>query len=484
MTEHDNPSAPAGERERLALLVVHGVGRQGRGEMLRQFAAGLRRVAPEIVPRGVGDGAEVRIGGQPVRLQEVYWADLLRDDKAEGAFLLAEFTAMSWFPWFNFRRRAYPAGQYSLRELVPSLLLLPIASLLVFVAYHGANLLSMICDAFREWPPRRAQRPTNLRFRKRVELMSKEARERKSWLDTILDEFAGDVLTYANSKAGVFYREENETPPADHMRRAYRDIMARFDGAVAEARAHGCRRIQIVAHSLGSVIAYHYLTRSEAADGRPAQALDDVEHLYTIGSPLEKFDLFWPGIMPEPAQVPARRLPWDNFVSFFDPVAGVLKRFEHWGGVVNHRLLGGGFLRGHVVYQHSPVFLRRLSRGLCGAELPLIRTRRERLVDWLLLLGETLLAPALLTLILVAGAGFLTVMALLVPYLASWTVRWWLDPAYWQPIYEWAGIFFAGVLAIVFTITPFLRGSDAQRAQARGSDREPLAEAGEGLAGP
>ena len=448
--------------------------------MLRQFAAGLRRVAPDIVPQNVVNGAEVSIGGQPVRLQEVYWADLLRGDKAEGAFLLEEFTALSWFPWFNFRRRAYPAGQYSLRALIPSLLLLPIASMLVFVAYHGANFISLLWDAVMERKTRRAQHASGLGLRERIASARRSGTDRESWLDRVLDDFAGDVLTYANSKAGVFYRQGHEKPAADHMRRAYQDIIARFDRAIAEARDNGCRRIQIVAHSLGSVIAFHYLARSAAEAGRgaglPGQGLDDVEHLYTIGSPLEKFDLFWPGIMPEPAQVPARRLRWDNFVSFFDPVAGVLRRFEHWGGVTNHRLLGGGFLRGHVVYQHSPVFLRRLSSGICGTELPLIRTRREQVVDWLLLLGETLLAPALLILILVAGAGFLTVMALLVPYLASLTVRWWLDPAYWQPIYDGAAMFFAGVLAIAFMVTPFTRASDAQRAQ-------PSAEAGEGLSG-
>lgn len=275
-------------------------------------------------------------------------------------------------------------------------------------------------------------------------------------IDRVLDDFAGDVLTYANSTASTFYRERNEPPATPEMQQAHENIMRRFDAVVAGARADGCDGLQIVAHSLGSVIAYHFLARRSTAD---------VEHLYTIGSPLQKFDLFWPDIMPQAPQLPARSLAWDNFVSFFDPIAGMLRHFEHWGGVANHRLLGGGFLRGHVVYQHSPVFLRRLSRGVCGMELPLRRTLVERIYDALMLLGETLVTPAILGLILGAGIAFLTVLALLVPYLASLTVRWWLDPAYWMPFYEWTGLAFAVMFALVFSLVPFLRASDAHRAQ-------------------
>jgi hypothetical protein len=264
------------------------------------------------------------------------------------------------------------------------------------------------------------------------------------------------VLTYANSPASTFYRERNEPPATPGMQQAHENIMRRFDAVVAGARADGCDGLQIVAHSLGSVIAYHFLAR------RPTV---DVEHLYTIGSPLQKFDLFWPDIMHQTPQLPARSLAWDNFVSFFDPIAGTLRHFEHWGGVTNHRLLGGGFLRGHVVYQHSPVFLRWLSRGVCGMELPLRRTWVERVYDALLLLGETLVTPAILALVLGAGIALLTVSALLVPYLASLTVRWWLDPAYWMPIYEWTGLAFVVMFSLVFSLVPFLRASDAHRAQ-------------------
>ena len=42
------------------------------------------------------------------------------------------------------------------------------------------------------------------------------------------------------------------------------------------------------------------------------------------------------------------------------------KVVDLWGGVRNHRLLGGGLVRGHVVYEHSPVFLQVLTEGFAG----------------------------------------------------------------------------------------------------------------------
>lgn len=375
-------SPPGVEGRTLGLILVHGVGRQKPGDMLRNIAGGLRRMSPDEDWEQIANGSLVTIGNRRLRLYEVYWADLLKDENAKGAFILNEFTAVAWFPWFNFRRRCY-GGRYSFRRLLPSLLMLPLAGMLFFIAYHGVRMLSVAWDA-----PKHRERPhRGLGFMERVQRSREAGRNVYSSIDRVLDDFAGDVLTYANSTASTFYRERYEPPATPEMQQAHENIMSRFDAVVAGARADGCDGLQIVAHSLGSVIAYHFLARRSAVD---------VEHLYTIGSPLQKFDLFWPDIMPQAPQLPARSLAWDNFVSFFDPIAGMLRHFEHWGGVANHRLLGGGFLRGHVVYQHSPVFLRRLSRGVCGMELPLRRTLVERIYDALLLLGETLVTPAIL----------------------------------------------------------------------------------------
>ena len=113
---------------------------------------------------------------------------------------------------------------------------------------------------------------------------------------------------------------------------------------------------------------------------------------------------------------PARRsgdltLRWDNFVSFFDPVSGALRSFADWGKIANHRVLGGGFFRGHVVYERSPVFLGTLTEGLCGRPIPFERGVKERLGDLLLLIGETLVAPTVLAVILAVGAGLYVLVA-------------------------------------------------------------------------
>jgi hypothetical protein len=250
------------------------------------------------------------------------------------------------------------------------------------------------------------------------------------------------------------------------MKAAADDIMTRFGETVSRARSDGCGRIQIVAHSLGSVIAYHYLAvrADPPANDHPAIGPENVEHLYTIGSPLEKFVFFWPRIMPDSSRIESRTLRWDNFVSLFDPVAGKLKQFDHWSTVSNHRLLGGGFFRAHVIYERSPVFLEQLAKGISGIAIPLRRSHWERLVDGLMLLGETLLTPAVLVIVLLAGLALLTTVALMIPFIATLSVRWWLDPAIWMPYYKWGSIVIGSMFAFIFAIMPLLRASTSHRA--------------------
>jgi hypothetical protein len=66
-------------------------------------------------------------------------------------------------------------------------------------------------------------------------------------------------------------------------------------------RNDGCQSIHIVAHSLGTVVMYHAL-RGFGVDNavradRPtlSEAMATIEHLYTIGSPLEKIRFFLAG---------------------------------------------------------------------------------------------------------------------------------------------------------------------------------------------
>src|SRR6185436_15851352 len=225
----------------------------------------------------------------------------------------------------------------------------------------------------------------------------------------VLDEYAGDVLSYVNSAGKAFYRENGEPKVPSQVQDAFPRIVQRFYDQLLKAHSDGCDTIQVVSHSLGTVVTYHALSgfgfdrgRADAESIRAAKAM--VSRVYTIGSPLEKIRFFWPRIAPVGTPAPDMNLRWDNFVSFFDPVSGTLRSFEDWGTVSNHRLLGGGFILGHVVYEHSPVFLSALTEGLCGRRISFERGLEARLWDLLVLLGETLFAPAALAVVLAVGA--------------------------------------------------------------------------------
>src|SRR5712691_7210420 len=103
---------PEMERETgdTAVLVVHGIGAQEKGDTLGKLLAGLRRVERGFVPKEIHGGVLATVGGQRVRFYEVYWADLLRGDRTFGAFQMMELQSLSWFPWLNLRRGNYRAG--------------------------------------------------------------------------------------------------------------------------------------------------------------------------------------------------------------------------------------------------------------------------------------------------------------------------------------------------------------------------------------
>lgn len=444
----------------VAVLVVHGIGAQERGETLGKLLGGLRRVERDSVPKEIHDGVLATVGGQRVRFYEVYWADLLKGDIMLGAFQMKELQSLSWFPWLNFRRGNYRPGNYSALKLAWWCLALPIINFFVLLAYYGAGFVAELGGG--------AKRARN-RFDKETEstmsvVLRKVAGQssRYTKIDRILDEYAGDVFSYVNSAGRAFYREERELPVPPQIEHVYTRIMQQFYDQLVKA-ADGCATIQIVAHSLGTVVTYHALSglRFEP-DGRDdaeaiRAAVAKVRHLYTIGSPLEKIRFFWPKLTSGEAPPARMQLRWDNFVSWFDPVAGILRRFGDWGKVCNHRLLGGGFIRGHVVYERSPVFLSAFTRGLCGHEIPFERTPKERWQDLLVLIGETLFAPTVLAVVLILGAGVFALTVSLLPFLLSLPLRLFLPPETWGPIVDTGTLYIAGAAVITLLLAPLLR---------------------------
>lgn len=251
-------------------------------------------------------------------------------------------------------------------------------------------------------------------------------------------------------------------PEFEHV---YAKIVQRFYDQLIKAQADGCSTIQIVSHSLGTVVANHALSglcfNDEARDDAQAirAASVKVRHLYTIGSPLEKVRFFWPRLIPAAASLGGVKVRWDNFASWFDPVADKLRQFRAWTDISNHRLLGGGFIRGHVVYEHSPVFLRAFTRGLCGHEVPFMRMSKERWQDFFLLIGETLLAPTVLAIVLIFGAALFVSTALLLPFLLSLLLRQFLPDEIWASITDTGSLIFGTLLFIALLLAPLIRAS-------------------------
>jgi hypothetical protein len=444
------------------VLVVHGIGAQEPGETAAKLLAGLARLEPPLAAARTND--DLTLGGVRVRLYEVYWADLLKGPRSHHAFLMQEFQSLSWFPWFNQARGNYTNGEYSFAKLAWWRLALPIVNFFVLFAYYGARFIAQVFGA-REQTDQKEETPSDMLAAAEQAAARTTGRTK---VDVVLDEYAGDILSYVNSAGDAFHREKDEPDVPSEVRRAYAPIVGRFYAQLLRASRDGCDSIHIVAHSLGTVVTYHALSGlrfAEAPRGDEQEiraALARVKRLYTIGSPLEKIRFFWPRLATA-TPFATLKLTWDNFVSWFDPVAGQLHHFDRWGAVRNHHLLGGGFLRGHVVYEHSPIFLEALARGLCGHDIPFARTSAERWRDALVLTGETIFAPLALTIVVMIGFMFFILAALIVPYLLSLALRLFLPWPTVVRIENAAAVVFIVLMVLAFTLAPVIRASRVHR---------------------
>jgi hypothetical protein len=408
------------ETPAIAVLVVHGIGAQKPGEAVGKLIAGLQRVDPDFA------SSTPTLGGRPIRLYEVYWADLLMGTATRDAFRIQEMQSVTWFPLLNLLRRNYPKGTWSLLKL--AWCALPLVNFLMLFGYVGAGMIAEIVKG-----DRRAVKTERLKV-----------------IKDLLDEYAGDVFSYVSSAGKAFYREKNEPTFAPGLEDVHGRILQRFYDQLLKAQADGCAAIHVVAHSLGSVVTYHALSGLGFEGGDAVRAAcAHVRRVYTIGSPLEKIRFFWPRLTPDGPPLGGAKIEWDNFRSYFDPVAGRLRQLAEWGELRNHGLLGGGFFRGHLVYEHSPVFLAALTRGLAGRELPLSRTPSERRRDFWILLGETFLAPFAVILVLLLGAAIFAGVAALIPFL--------LSLAFGKAVFKTGFLIMLGMMAFVFSVAPAIR---------------------------
>ncbi|MBI1736285.1 MAG: hypothetical protein HYR51_14015 [Candidatus Rokubacteria bacterium] len=413
----------------VGLLVVHGIGEQRRGETTEKLLRGLHecygdRLRVERDAAGAARG--LRVGARTVRVYEVHWATILGKARVTGTFRWKLLHELAWFPWLNWKAGLLRAPEYTrLQVLAWTILLVPM-TLAAFPVYWGLGLIAKLVAGVRE---ARTEPPPSLRdvfSREKRRERSRRAAESRTVVDDVLDSYAGDVVNYMTSLCRVAFDDAHR-----QLDTAARDILACFYEQLAAAHRDGCREVQILAHSLGTVVTYHALTGAcaELVDGDtpPHQPkLASITRVYTIGSPLEKFRFFWPAtIRGRAVGVEGWRVQWDNFRHLFDPVAGRLRRFSSWGGVTNHALLrGGGVLRSHVVYERSETVLSVLTAGLFGEACAPRRPEWRRTLDLVTSTAENLATPVVLVALWLVGASFVVATPIIPGWLFSLPFRW------------------------------------------------------------
>ncbi|MEZ4702565.1 MAG: hypothetical protein R2834_19685 [Rhodothermales bacterium] len=430
----------------VGLLIVHGIGEQKAGETRDKLVHGLSRAYGDRLRVAESDPVDLELDGKTVRLYEVYWADLLSGDRVRDSFRWGVVQALGWFPWLNWKHGLLKPPLHSRALILAWSVVLVPATLSLYLLYLGARFFAQLGQealGSGEKPVVSVEPGAGrwARLRATSNAYAAQAREGRTPVEDLLDGFAGDVTNYMASLCGA-------VDAGTDLDGAAGAILQRFYRAAADACDDGCETIQILSHSLGTVVAYHGLTGRllEQAEGDPGARRYDLmgrlTRLYTIGSPLEKIRFFWPSTIAETpvGTLTARgdtmvlaaggepvegRFRWDNFYHRFDRVSGRLKRFDHWGAVVNHALKGGGGLvRSHVIYEQSPEFLDAISEGLFGAPAGYRPSRAARLRDGLVSSLENLGLPIGMMVPLLFGIVLGVAVALVPGYLLSLPVRW------------------------------------------------------------
>lgn len=411
----------------VGLVLVHGIGRQARGAMLRDFLAAWSLAVPEtVITRRDPLSATLALpDGRTIHVYEAWWAGELTGDLVRGTFEVDAVYRLAWFPSLNRAAGLLdPRTQGGAAARLWTVVLPPAAAFLA-LALWGLRVVGVLPTAagrLREEPP--AARDSLARIRR---LAAGVERPEESYgpVERLLDDFAGDVVNYINSAGGL-------PPPRPELAGVASRVTDAVRAAGARAGDDGCTELQVLAHSLGTVVAWHALAGvvpAAAPPPDPGPAPMRLTRLYTIGSPLEKIRFFWPRLA-EPREerpvllVGGRVLAragadfrWLNFHGVGDPVSGRLRSYGHWGHPDNRRIPGlGGLATAHVRYAQNPRFLAALTEGLTGTPHAPAVSRARRALEATRATAENLLLPAALVALVALGAGFAMAMG----HLSGW----------------------------------------------------------------
>ncbi len=406
----------------IGLLVVHGIGRQAPGQTLDGLLAGLRLAYGERLRVERADPTHARLDGlgRTVHALEVHWAGHLHGQMVEETFAVQRVHETVWLPLEHQKAGMLPARLYPRGRLVLTTWLLALIGVLAATGLMGASFVVAAVQGAREAAREAATRQVSKRKRRTV-------------LDDVLDQVAADVFNYVDGVADAF---RDGVPHREALKARVAGIRSTFLATASRAADLGCRELQVLAHSLGTVVAFHGMCAEGAiAAGPPTMQLT---RLYTIGSPLEKFRLFWTPLTAVSVNGPvvgtaatrladasAQPMRWDNFYSALDLVSGPLRPFEGWPAPTNRPARGlGGLISAHVAYHANPSFLECLGEGLFGS-MPVMQVPlAQRLWGRARAAAESLTLPVVVFLLSSLGLGVMVGFAAGVGWLIAWPIDW------------------------------------------------------------
>jgi hypothetical protein len=217
---------------------------------------------------------------------------------------------------------------------------LAVLSPFVWCALIGASLIAIAISgggrsARHERGSQRGRESLWARFRRRQHDYADE--RPRTPVDDFMDRVVGDIFNYVDGLGRAF---PDETPQTERLLRSVAEIRRLFEHCAQRAVDLDCSEIQIVGHSLGSVIAFSSMTPNEG------NTIDNVctarlTRIYTIGSPLAKVRFFWPRLFEQSARGPmitvgerriasgddsgqVEAMEWHNFYNKLDLVSGKL----------------------------------------------------------------------------------------------------------------------------------------------------------------
>jgi hypothetical protein len=416
----------------VGLLLVHGIGMQEPGDTLEGFLGGMRIAYGERlrVTRREQGYAVLEGVGRTVHVIEVYWADLLQGAPVKGTFDHRRLREWAWFPLLYAQADSTRTRRADRLRAAADSFGLAIVAAAFSAGLFGARILASAVqggvEAVRE-SARGRPRPT--------------VRERTA-LDRVLDEIVGDVFNYVHGVTGAFPTDDDKD--ADEQATVNAGIVSRvaaiqprFTTAVGRVRDAGCSELQVLAHSLGTVVAFRGLCLRERAPMPGAGHVLRLTRFHTFGSPIEKFRRFWwrvvdgsalgPGIAEGSTMLAeaSSGMRWDNFYSPLDLVSGALSPCSGWPEPHNHRAPGlGGLVSAHVAYHGNPRFVAFIGEALTGEHPRIEVPLAARAWGHARALAETLVAPAVLVGVSLLGfvvmVGFAWLVGLAISRPLSW----------------------------------------------------------------